>query len=125
MRDSASRLRVVLVIGSADRGGAEHQLVRLAARLLARGLDVRVWFLARSGPLTEELDEAHVPWEVLRPGSLPSSTASPIVTALRMGSRLAHQQPDVVFAWLPGAIWMTLTLAALLTRAKRVAALRG
>lgn len=123
---SGKPLRVVLVIGSAARGGAEGQLVRLASELQDRGLIIRVLFLTGGGPLVADLDAAGVPWEALRPTlGVRTSTGRNLVMMARLGRRLATSRPDVVFAWLPGAIWMTLPLAALLTRARRIAAVRG
>lgn len=119
-------VRVVLVIGSANLGGAEHQLVRLACRLSQRSVDVRVLFQVFGGPLVHELDAAGVRWEVLRPArSIPTSLGRNLAMFMRAGWRLLRCQPDVVFAWMPGAVWMSLPLAALLTKATRIAAFRG
>lgn len=118
--------RVALVIGSARPGGAEGQLIRLAIELSRRQMDVRVLFTAAGGELTARLDAAGVPWEVLRPAtSPPTSTGRNLMMVARLARRLLVWQPDVVYAWLAGAIWLTLPVAAALTRAKRIAAFRG
>lgn len=119
------RKRIALVIGTANRGGAEGQLVRLAAELQERGHDVMVLFFARGGPLTAELDSFDVKWEVLRPKRLPTDTGSTLVALMRMVYRLARFQPEVVYAWLAGVIWCALPIAAIVTRSQRIAAFRG
>jgi glycosyltransferase involved in cell wall biosynthesis len=125
MKDSTRPMRIMLVIGSAHTGGAEGQLVRLAGELHRRDVQVRVLFLNVGGPLTKQLDADGVPWEVLCKTNFPSKRAGNLAALFRLGARLASWQPDVVSAWLAGAVWRTLPLAALLTRAKRVAAFRG
>ncbi len=120
------QLRVLFVIGTAQPGGAERQLVRLATELQRQEHRVRVLFLAAGGPLTGELDLAGVEWSVLRPTGLPLTAPGRNGAAIvRLAWSLATWRPDVVSAWLAGVIWVTLPLAALLTRAKRVAAFRG
>jgi len=115
----------VLLIGSARRGGAEGQLVRLAAELRQRGVDVRVVFSAGGGPLIDDLDAAGVPYKVLASGWHPNAIPNKILRLPRMAAYLAHSQPDVVFAWLAGVVWYALPLARALTRASRLAAFRG
>lgn len=118
-------MRVVLVIGSAEVGGAERQLVRLACELSGRGVDVRVLFAVAGGPLTRELDDHGVRWRVLRPGRVPTTKGRDLAAAVHLALRLVRWQPDVVFAWMAGVVWVTLPLAAVLTRARRIAAFRG
>ncbi|SBT37749.1 Glycosyltransferase involved in cell wall bisynthesis [Micromonospora auratinigra] len=118
-------MRVLLVIGSARMGGAEGQLTRLACELAQRGLDVRVLFTGGDGPLTARLDAAGVPWQVLRRYPAPSSTLATLAMPVRLARLLVTWQPDVVFAWLAAAVWLTLPMTAALTRAKRIAAFRG
>jgi len=118
-------LRVVLLIGSARRGGAEGQLVRLAVELCERGVDVRVAFSAGGGPLVDQLMAAGVPHVLLRPARNPSATLCSVIGMVHMAAYLARVRPDVVFAWLAGVVWCALPLARALTRAKRLAAFRG
>lgn len=129
--------RVALAIGSARRGGAEGQLIRFARELASRDVEVLVLFTAFAGPLTANLDEAGVRWRRVGRARerLPGDDrggASRIAAAIeRLGTmcRLAREllafRPTVVYAWLPGAIWVTLPLAALLTRATLLAGIRG
>jgi glycosyltransferase involved in cell wall biosynthesis len=44
---------------------------------------------------------------------------------MRLCWRLLTWQPDIVLAWLAAAVWVTLPLTAVLTRARRVAGFRG
>lgn len=126
MRARRDSKRIALVIGSARPGGAEGQLIRLACELKARDYDVYVLFTAAGGSLTTMLDSGGVPWVVMRPERWPSSTTvRTVLGVLRLAWTLARLRPDVVFAWLAGAIWFTLPIAMVLTRAKRFAAFRG
>jgi glycosyltransferase involved in cell wall biosynthesis len=120
-----AKRRIALVIGSARPGGAEGQLVRLAAELSASGEDVLVLFTAYGGPLTTVLDDANVRWKVLRSLRPPTSTLRNLLAVAAMVWQLASFRPHVVFSWLAGTIWFTLPAAALVTRARRVAAFRG
>ena len=43
----------------------------------------------------------------------------------RLHCSILPGKPDIVFAWLGGAIWKSLPLASVFTRAKRIAAFRG
>jgi glycosyltransferase involved in cell wall biosynthesis len=127
MTDSDGRRRIALLIGSAERGGAEGQLVRLAIELARRGLEVRVFFLVSGGPLTSVLDEACVPWTILKPSgsSRKTKTIRNLVGVIKWMWLVARWQPDIVQAWLPAAIAVGLPTSRLLTRARRIAGLRG
>ena len=118
--------RIVMVIGTASLGGAEGQMTRLAVELSQRGEDVRMAFLNRGGPLTNQLDAAGVWWRLMGTPWLPSSTLRRIVALVRLTFLLLRTRPDVVVAWLPGAIMPTLPLARVFAPgARRVAGLRG
>lgn len=53
--------RILHIIPTLDRGGAEKQLVSLATRLPRDKFDVHVCALTRSGPLSAPLEDAHIP----------------------------------------------------------------
>lgn len=125
-------MKVLLVIGSARRGGAEGQLTQLAIELRQRGVDCRVAFLGRGGPLTQRLDAAGVPWRVygyhgISPGTLTArrqerSSLAGVVRILALRRDLARWKPDVVHAWLPQTVVTTLLGPG---NEVRVAAFRG
>jgi glycosyltransferase involved in cell wall biosynthesis len=116
----------IFVIGSARLGGAESQMTRLACELRFRGEDVRMLFLVYGGPLTAQLDAAGVPWEVMRRDDWPpSSTLRNVYGLSRLWWRLVRLRPDVVCAWLAGAVWPTMLFARPFTPAKRVVGFRG
>lgn len=126
MTRSADPLRITFIIGTAGMGGAEGQMVRLTCDLMARGLDVRVLFSSGGGPLTAVLDAGAVPWTILRRSDFPPTSAGRnIFAGLRLARELRRTRPDIVFAWLSQVIWLALPVAALLTRARRIAAFRG
>jgi len=120
-------MRIVLVIGSANAGGAEKQLVRLAAELTTRGHDIRVVFLSVGGPLTQVLDRAGVRWMVARvPLRHITAHGRNVLGIGRFARLLRTFDPDVIYTWLPGSVVPT-TLAKDLGRcpAPVVVALRG
>lgn len=88
-------IRVLEVIPTMDRGGAEKQLALLATRLPREQFETHVCLLTRGGPLREMLDEADVPvteihkcWKV-------------DVGAYNRLKRLIQQlRPDIVHTWL-------------------------
>ncbi len=53
--------RLIHIIPTLDRGGAEKQLALLATRLPRDQFDVHVCVLTRSGPLAAQLDESQLP----------------------------------------------------------------
>lgn len=74
-RQGPPAVRVLFAIRSLDRGGAERQLVELAAGLLDRGHEVGVVVFYGGGPLQRELEDRGVRvvslgkrgrWEILR-----------------------------------------------------------
>lgn len=125
MNAGEPRLRIALAIGSANRGGAEGQLVRLAGHLKERGHDVRVILLTQAGPLTSVLDDLGVPWRVMRPLGLPTSTGRNLAIFPRLAATLWSWRPDVMYSWLSGAVWPTFLVSRPLRRTARVAAFRG
>ncbi len=87
--------RIVHVIPSLDRGGAEKQLVLLATGLPREQFDVHVCTLTRSGPLAKPLRQAGIAlheidkrWKV-----------DPLAY-YRLGRLLARLQPDLVHTWI-------------------------
>lgn len=120
----ATPRRIVLAIGSANIGGAEGQLVRLACHLTERGHVVRVLFLVAGGPLTQVLDDSGVEWAIARPTNVPTSTGRNVAILPRTAALLRRWRPDVIYAWLPGAIWPVF-LASFAMPLARVAAFRG
>lgn len=66
-----ARARVVLMIGTLERGGGEQQLVTLAQRLDPRRFDVRVCCLTSGGPLADTLVASAIPVDVLGWHGLP------------------------------------------------------
>ncbi len=54
-------MRIVFVVGSAQMGGTERNVLRLAGALLARGLTVEVLLLSDGGPLLEAYQARRIP----------------------------------------------------------------
>lgn len=122
---TGARRRVVLTIGSANVGGAEGQLTRLACELKERGHDVTVVFLAAAGPLTAVLDAHGVPWVVARK-YVPTMIARRMLAWVMLGVHLRRLSPEIIYTWLPGAVMPTVAAARLTTRRSRlIAAHRG
>lgn len=90
-----NRRRIVLVIPTLDRGGAEKQLVLLARGLDRARFDVRVVALTRGGPLADELAAADIPLDIV------GKTHKLDVSAyFRLEKLLRSQAPDLVHTWL-------------------------
>lgn len=88
-------MRIVQIIPTLDRAGAEKQMVYLACGLKARGIDVHVCVLTRDGPYRKELEQAGIPV------SLIGKRGKVDVGALRrLQKTLTELRPDIVQTWL-------------------------
>lgn len=87
--------RVLEIIPTLDRGGAEKQLALLAAGLPRDQFEVHVCALTRGGPLVEKIESAGVPLAVIGktwkidPGAL-----------WRLKRHIRQLQPDIVHTWI-------------------------
>lgn len=107
--------RVLFIIGSMSRGGAETQLLQLAMRLDGRGYAPEIAVLVAGGPLEAHVRTAGIPLHALpkRTGPLDFRRLTGLAKLLR------ERRPDIVHAKLMDAnIWGGL--AALMTGHRRV-----
>lgn len=88
-------LRVVQIIPTLVRGGAEKQMCLLAKGLKQAGIDVHVVVLTHTGPLEEDLRAANIPVTLIgkRWKFDPSSY-------FRLKAEIKRLAPDVVHTWL-------------------------
>ncbi len=93
---SSSRpIRVLLVIPTLDRSGAEKSFALLATRLPKETFAVRAVALDRSGPYAEMLEKQGIPLDVLhKRGKLDP------IALWRLRRVIADWQPDIVHTWL-------------------------
>lgn len=88
-------LRVVQLVPTMDRCGAEKQVCLLAAGLPRDRFESHVVLLTRGGPRTAELDAAGVPWTLVgKRGKLDPRGL------LRLRRTLRQLAPDVLHCWL-------------------------
>jgi glycosyltransferase involved in cell wall biosynthesis len=87
--------RVLQIIPTLDRGGAEKQLTLLATGLPRDAFDVHVCLLTRLGPLAERLEAAGIPYTCLdKRGKLdPAAWA-------RLERHIRSLRPDLVHTWI-------------------------
>lgn len=90
-----ARKRVLLIIPTLDRSGAEKQLVLLATGLPKEEFDVHVALLTRTGPLTADLDRAGIPWTLIGKKGKISFPAY-----FRLKRLIRELRPDIVHTWL-------------------------
>lgn len=108
--------RIVFIIGSMREGGAEGQLVHLAAALRRRGWQVGVMLLHHEGVRIADLEAADVRvFDVNLPRFRPRWSPLPwlrlIPTWWRSRAFLTSFRPDIVHAWLFwGHVWGALLL---------------
>lgn len=88
-------IKLLLLIPTLDRSGAEKQLTLLATRLPRDEFDVRVVALTRGGPYAEELADHHVPVTVLG-----KRFKFDPVAFLKLRRLLRDEPPDVLHTWL-------------------------
>ena len=84
-------MRILFIIPTLDRSGAEKQLVLLAPGLVREGFDVHVCALTRGGPYEKALQDAGVPLTILGK----SWKVDPFAYR-RLKSQIASLKPDVV-----------------------------
>jgi glycosyltransferase involved in cell wall biosynthesis len=87
--------RILHIIPTFDRAGAEKQLLVLAAGLPRDEFDVHVCALTRGGPLLPEFRAAGIPTTVIGK----RLKADP-VTFTRLVQHIRHVQPDIVHTWI-------------------------
>lgn len=87
--------RILHIIPTLDRSGAEKQLSLLATRLLRDEFDVHVCVLTRSGPFEQDLRQAGVPVTLIgKPHKLDPAAF------WRLKRHIASLRPDLVHTWL-------------------------
>ena len=92
--------RILHIIPTLDRGGAEKQLTLLAAGLQRAGHEVQVCCLTRGGPLECELEAAKVPVTIIgKRWKLDPFAYS------RLKRHIVLFQPEIVHTWLFAANW--------------------
>ena len=89
------KARILHIIATLDRAGAEKQLSLLARGLPRDRFDVHVCALTRGGPLAEELADAGIPVVVLNK----RLKADPFALA-RLVRHLRSLQPDLIHTWM-------------------------
>lgn len=87
--------RVLHIIPTLDRGGAEKQLALLAAGLPRDEFDVHICALTRGGPLSAELEQHGVPITVIGK----RWKADPLAF-WKLYRHIARLRPDLVHTWL-------------------------
>ena len=90
-----SRKKILLVIPTLDRCGAEKQLTLLATHLPKEQFDVHVAVLTRDGPYSADLRQAGIPCTVIGKKGKISFSAY-----FRLKRLIQKFQPDVVHTWL-------------------------
>lgn len=90
-----NKIRLLLIIPTLDRSGAEKQCTLLASRLPRERFDVHVAVLTRGGPLVAELEAADVPYTVLGK----SWKIDPIAYG-KLKRLIKRFRPDIVHTWL-------------------------
>ena len=87
--------RILHIIPTLDRGGAEKQMTLLATGLAAADFDVQVCVLTRDGPLGELLKSAGIDYHVVHKTWKADPSAY-----LRLRRQIKRLKPDVVHTWL-------------------------
>jgi len=90
-----SQTRVVLLIPTLDRSGAEKQCTLLATGLPRDLFDVHVLALTRGGPYAETLESAGIPLTIIGKRSKLDPS-----TFWRLRKELKRLQPDILHTWL-------------------------
>ncbi len=88
-------IKLLLIIPTLDRSGAEKQLTLLAVGLPKDQFEVRVCLLTRDGPLSEELRKNGIPCSLIgKKGKLDP------FAYFRLKKQIREFKPDIVHTWL-------------------------
>jgi len=131
-RGKGRAIRVLIVIGALDVGGAETHLAQVLPRLATDGFEIAVHTLTGRGALAAPLEAAGIR-VIAPPGSEVGAKAGGFVgrslRALRAGLSLAgfmrDWRPDVVHFFLPESYLIGAPIALLASNAKRVMSRRS
>lgn len=127
-----ARIRILVVIGALDLGGAESHLAQVLPRLARDGFEIAVHTLTGRGALASALEKAGV--RVIAPpgsekGSKSGGFAGRASRAARAGLSLARfmrsWKPDIVHFFLPEAYLVGAPIARVVSSAKRVVSRRS
>jgi glycosyltransferase involved in cell wall biosynthesis len=122
-------IRVLVVIGALEIGGAETHLAQILPRLAQDGFEIAVHTLTGRGALADALERAGVRVIVPRTGAKSGGFAGRALRAARAGLALARfmrsWRPDIVHFFLPEAYLAGAPLALAFSRAKRVVSRRS
>jgi glycosyltransferase involved in cell wall biosynthesis len=91
----ASVIKVLLVIPTLDRSGAEKQFSLLATGLPQRGFDVRTVALTRGGPYEQPIREAGIPLDILH-----KRWKLDPATLWKLRRIVRSWKPDILHSWL-------------------------
>lgn len=125
-------IRILVVIGALDVGGAESHLAQVLPRLAQDRFEIAVHTLTGRGALAPALENAGV--RVIAPpgseaGSKSGGFAGRALRALRAGLSLARflrsWRPDIVHFFLPEAYLVGAPIACAVSSAKRVMSRRS
>ena len=89
------KIKLLYIIPTLDRCGAEKQLTLLACNLPKNQFDIKVLALTRNGPYSKVLEAAGIPYEIIGK----RSKLSPVAYA-RLKKHIKTFQPDIVHTWL-------------------------
>jgi len=116
---ATTRKKILQVIPSFDRAGAEKQLCLLAEGLPRDRFEVHVAALTRGGPMAERLDAAGIPWQVI--GKRFRLDPHAWGRLKRLIDRL---RPDLIHTWMLAANAYGITAAVAAGVPRRVCAQR-
>ncbi len=89
------RKKILLIIPTLDRSGAEKQLTLLATSLPKDLFDVQVCILTRDGPLSEDLRRHNIPYTIIgKKGKFDP------FAYFRLKNLIKQFKPDIVHTWL-------------------------
>ena len=110
-----SSCTVLFIVGSAEIGGTEKQIVRLAKELKSRGIIVNIWFTNKGGPLVQQLVSEGIEFQIFSFRSVRNIVGF-ILTTLKFSMRLVKLQPKIVYPLLVDSILITVPLARIFSR---------
>lgn len=91
-------LKVVIMLGCLEIGGAEKQALLFARWLKSHGVSVEVWGLSHAGALTDHCDTLGIPWHVSG-NPLAEGIRSTVMRLLELAWRLRKAKVDLLIPY--------------------------
>ncbi|MBO6805985.1 glycosyltransferase [Thalassospira sp.] len=120
MGQTLRKTKVVIVIGSLEKGGCETHLLQVMPNLKSLGFDVKIFLLSRAGELGQRMESSGVtlvrPWfqvSAIRRYSRVFRVFRILAVSLQFMIFVTRNRPEIIHFFLPASYWLAGSLSVL------------